>query len=340
VSPGGLPLRALRKLWRARLAWLLGTATLAPAGVVLAAWLGDVHPKIDVIGHFLLPALWLAAVTALLALPLRAPWLFMMAAATFSAGVVRVTGLTALQDQTRPALATLSVLQFNKWRDNPSPEAVDALVRARDPDLLVLIEARHGDHELLADKYPYVLAESRWELRPSHIRVLSRYPLTLQGFGRGLLGESRMIVDVETPAGPVRVVPFHFTRPWPFAYPDLQGTQAQSLAALVGQPATPLVLLGDCNCVPWGATARTLERSLGLSGFKARFHGTWPARVQSNRPDRGAWPRALGIPIDLVFASPDLRITGLEVLDDSAGSDHRPVSFNLAILPPAPNPVR
>jgi endonuclease/exonuclease/phosphatase (EEP) superfamily protein YafD len=333
-------MRTLRKVWRERLVWLLTASLFAPLAIVAAAWGGDLHPKIDVFGHFLLPALWLAGATALLAIALRAPRLFFFAIATLGLGAARVTGLAFVPTPVVAPVAKISVLQINKWRDNPTPEAVAALIRARDADVVVLIEALHADRALFDDLYPHVIAESRWELRPSHIRVLSRHPLTLQGFGRGLLGESRMIIQVDTPHGPLRLVPFHFTRPWPFADPHIQAAQARSLSDLIGPADGPTLVLGDCNCVPWGATARLLERELGVHGASGRFEGTWPTRLQTRRPDSPLWPRVLGIPIDLAFASKDLRIANLDVIADPAGSDHRPVAFDLVFPtePGAPAP--
>ena len=51
--------------------------------------------------------------------------------------------------------------------------------------------------------------------------------------------------------------------------------------------------------------------------------GTWPTRL----------PPLLGAPIDHVFVSPDITVTGMRVLTeyDGAGSDHRPVVARIIV---------
>ena len=91
------------------------------------------------------------------------------------------------------------------------------------------------------------------------------------------------------------------------------------LAASLAEAEGSRLLIGDLNCTPWSPHFRALCRATGLRD-SALGHGvqaTW-------------FPRSLpiGIPIDHVLVSEDIRIESREV-GPNLGSDHRPVVVDL-----------
>ncbi len=124
-----------------------------------------------------------------------------------------------------------------------------------------------------------------------------------------------VILDLETPAGPLRVITLHLSLAQP-----LRIAQMRTLAQfLTRRPARPTLLLGDLNeWRPWGGLALA-PRLLGR-----RFHGpvlpTFPARLPM-------------LPLDRILADRRGAITGAEVLSGPlarTASDHRPLRATLS----------
>ncbi len=83
----------------------------------------------------------------------------------------------------------------------------------------------------------------------------------------------------------------------------------------------PVIFAGDFNTTPTARLHRLIARETGLrSPTRLYTQGTYPADV----------PTFLALPIDRVYVSPGVRITGVSV-GPRVYSDHRPVLFTLEV---------
>ena len=83
----------------------------------------------------------------------------------------------------------------------------------------------------------------------------------------------------------------------------------------------PVIVAGDFNSAPTGSAHRVFGRSSGLGTWRTLLgRGTWPAWA----------PPALGLPIDRVWASGEVRLRAARV-GPRFRSDHRPIVVDLLI---------
>jgi endonuclease/exonuclease/phosphatase (EEP) superfamily protein YafD len=150
--------------------------------------------------------------------------------------------------------------------------------------------------------------------------ILSRYPLT--DVRRAVAsGWPQLGATVVVRAARVRIVDAHVVPPV-YLY-ERHRTQARQLRALVDGSPRPLVVAGDLNATEFNRTVQRLLATDLRSAHAARGRGlatTWP---------NGRWFPP--IRIDHVLVSDEVEV--LDVWEgDGAGSDHRPVIADLAIL--------
>lgn len=308
----------------ALLGLLLGGGS--PAGLVVAAsaLLADRGYVFDLIAQFTAPAVALTCVGALacaaaLRPRLAAAWLLALA-----------LQLAAMQPQLRPQVrptafgaAAVRVYFANLYVLNPAPVRAVASIAAEDPDVIVLIEV--GPRHLralgpLLRRYPHRLISTtgRFHGRDPRIVVASRYPLrTLANERRDGLAVTEAAVDA--PGAAFRLVATHLTRPWPFDDPGAQTRQARRLARRINAgDASRTLVVGDFNAVAAGAVMQRFAADARLTPLAAPA-GTWPAFA----------PAPFRIAIDNALAGSALSLTERRVGADT-GSDHRPVSFDVA----------
>jgi endonuclease/exonuclease/phosphatase family metal-dependent hydrolase len=220
------------------------------------------------------------------------------------------------------------------------------VIQAADADLVVLNEVDFASHwsgglnqgEILARVTGY---RNRVEQRNFDIRLpglsfvfgnvlLSRYPViaaryvklpaysTLESLMVG--AKAAALVTVETPQGPLAVVPVHLE----FREGNTRMRAAGTLQGLRQNEPAPTVLAGDFNTAPsgWpGGEGRTLLDSLLALG--------WGSPRAEGPPD----PRAFTFPTkdprdarDWVLSDPTLRVREVRVLHQAGPlSDHAPV---------------
>jgi endonuclease/exonuclease/phosphatase (EEP) superfamily protein YafD len=106
---------------------------------------------------------------------------------------------------------------------------------------------------------------------------------------------------------------------WTSLFEDLR-----TLADMAAAAPRPCIVAGDFNATPWSAAYRVFTAVSGLrdTALGRGVQATW-----------NAWLPAPRIPIDHVFASPDVAVARRAVGPD-VGSDHFPVEVTL-VLPPA-----
>lgn len=304
------------------------------AFMVAAAWLTRLHWTLDFIAIFLKPALIALLVmgSGLAALAVRRySWpragLAAGAFVAFLGGLPMVSGSAAPLSAGQQASA-ITIYQHNVLADNLDGTSIAAQVRELDPDIAVFIETSQfygvgPDLDPLSDTWPHEVRDAPRPARQASLRIISKYPVSEPFVLRERGYPALISARVETPNGPLTVIGTHFTRPWPFDWPNAQVEQLAGLQALLARSECPCVLVGDFNSPPWGRLARELRDEQGLHALPLGWRGTW----------HEALPSVVSIPIDLSFASDDLAFGTFRVLP-AGGSDHNAVMFEIAPAQP------
>ena len=148
----------------------------------------------------------------------------------------------------------LTLYQKNLRFDATAQADLEAEIRALSPDVLTLQEVT-GDNfamvERLRADYPYQV-HCPWRAVGGPA-IVSRLAVT----ERYCLVNGLALARIEGPTGPLWLASLHLEWPWPFGQSEQLG---RVLAILEGLDA-PLVLAGDFNMVPWGASVRRVAEA-------------------------------------------------------------------------------
>jgi len=232
---------------------------------------------------------------------------------------------TVAEDATR-----VKVLSFNMLTSNIEYDQVIDLIDTHQPDI-VAIQELSVDMSLLmndelSDIYPYQEVYA-WD-DPRGIGIWSQYPLT-EGPLRTTHKWERWLHSATVEIGDKQLF-FLNVHLWPTGTLDqelfaralrIQETQVAEIHAIISAEAKPTLLVGDFNASPTNETYTLLEQELHDTwrqvGFGPGF--TFPSAGTFN-----SWlPRLLRI--DYFWTKGAIKPLSLEVLPDSAGSDHFPL---------------
>ena len=217
---------------------------------------------------------------------------------------------------------TFKVLSYNVGRRNRDVNAMAAVIRREQPDILLLQELRQDRVKdfinNLDDLYPD--AELHFTYDPDTLQaVASRYPQTLLAMmpekGRA------QKVQLETPNGPVTVINIHTYFPdWQGRYEETSSLLAEDVIPTDG----PLILGGDFNTTDQTQIYRMVNQHLYNAHQEAGwgFGFTFPFR---RRPIRGIFPVPQVVRIDHIFFDDHFFAQSAGTLTESGGSDHLPV---------------
>jgi endonuclease/exonuclease/phosphatase (EEP) superfamily protein YafD len=97
-----------------------------------------------------------------------------------------------------------------------------------------------------------------------------------------------------------------------------QNQQAQILIDFIEQQEGAMVLSCDCNSMETSESMRMLSKVL-LSGSRETGWRPFGRTLNGTEPDNGLWR------IDYVLFRGEFEAVGAFLLNDSGGSDHRPV---------------
>ena len=213
------------------------------------------------------------------------------------------------------------LLVSNVRQGNKRHEGLERLVAAEDPDVIGLVEVNSRWREALGAlraRYPhhYELPDERYV----GLGLYSRLPLEDARVLRLPDATPALAATLATSCGEVRLVLVHPVAPVSRKQVRRRNAQILAFARYAASTAGPLVMAGDFNVTMWNEGYRPLETLAGLANArKGRGIGpTWPS----------LWP--LGVPIDHVLTSPELRVHDFRVLD-SIGSDHRPIAVKFSV---------
>jgi endonuclease/exonuclease/phosphatase (EEP) superfamily protein YafD len=216
--------------------------------------------------------------------------------------------------------ATMNVFHRNRRHD-----LAEEFARAVHADFLMAVEmtpAWQRALDSLQDIYPHVIAETRQT--PHGLVLYSRHPcVRCDVLDLGGTGIATIVGDFEVNGTIVRVVGTHFRVPVTQREANRMRAHVAGIIAYLQQRPIPTILLGDLNTTPWSEYFRTLVGGTGLrdSSLGLGVHSTWPA-----------WVPLPGVPIDHCLVSENISVLARRV-GPWIGSDHRPVTVDLAISP-------
>jgi endonuclease/exonuclease/phosphatase (EEP) superfamily protein YafD len=222
-----------------------------------------------------------------------------------------------------PARRWVRLLVSNVHHSNRDHARLLDLVERENPDVVGLLEVNSQWLRELAPLragYPhhYELPGERHE----GLSLYSRLPLEnaralrLPGAGSALA----IAATLEAAGGDVEFVLAHPMSPIGPQYIRQRNIQIAALAKHAAAAQAPLVLAGDLNLTMWNAAYRPLVTVAGLHNAR-KGHGidpTWPALGP------------IGVPIDHVLATRDVRLRNFRVLP-SIGSDHYPLTTEFSM---------
>ena len=262
-------------------------------------------------------------------------------AVLFAAVNVAVLSTRGFGDESFPtrAPAELSVLTWNTLGDAPGVERIADLVIAERADIVVLPETSQEAAVAIAE-------QTRLQGRPMWV-----YSFAFDYIAKARSTSILVSVDlgeytVDDSVGNTSVLPSMVLRPADGTGPTIIGVHP--VAPIPGElenwrtdlrwiesvcRGEQVILAGDLN-----ATAdhfRVVDPEAGVAGLG--FGDCLNAGLMTGNGAVGTWPTRLppmlGAPIDHVFVTPDIAVTGMRVItsEDGSGSDHRPVVARLIL---------
>lgn len=302
--------------------WSNWTARAAVAGAGAATALGFAEPAwwgFSVLASFRVQQAGVLALgSALLALT-GSRRLALLGAAGALANLAVLAPLYAGGRPAPDGPERLRVASWNLEYSNESYDEVIGVLRALDAEVVFLIEAYEPwEDRLAAASLDYEVQRPR---DVNGLLVLTRRPVEVRPLS---WPQGRQFVEVPATLGgrTVRVLGVHTRAPISGESTAARGEQLQAMAAITGDSAEPVVVLGDMNIAPWAHDLRAALEAGRLVDSTRGFglQPTWPAWSW-------AWP--LRVPIDQALHSPDL-VTVERAVGPSHGSDHRLLTVTLA----------
>ncbi len=308
---------------------LLGIGALL-ALLTAVGYLGRLWWRFDLVAHFRLQYLvcLLGAAVGLAALRrfrLAGVCLLVSVANLAAVAPLYLGSPAALDDVPVEERVRLRALSLNLHEANRNHEAVRALVRDEQPDLLLLMEYTERWFEDLVDLtdiYPHVIA--RPQGGPFGIALFSAHPF--ESADIEFIGEEphpTVVARITIGDAPLTVIGTHPRPPLGAEASRLRNEQLADLADRAGQIAPPLLLLGDLNITRFSPYFRRLlaHSSLRDSAVGFGYQPTWPT-----------YAPPLLIPIDHALVSEGVGILDRRV-GPHVGSDHYPLIIDFELAP-------
>jgi endonuclease/exonuclease/phosphatase (EEP) superfamily protein YafD len=300
------------------LSWLALVLALLP---LAAGWLWPA----ELAAHFTAHLVATAAVLALLLLALRRPVASLAAMLAVAIGLSRMLPVLSTAAEAAPSDASghaLRVLQWNVLRAGPDAAAQVAWIRGLrpEPDMLVLFEtgaAFARAARALDDRFVLLAASLRED--NFGIMVLSRSARATATLVRHA-GTDTPSVHIDPCPGAsasARIVATHPPPPLGKLLYRHRSAQLAEIAEQARDRPGELVVLGDMNVTPWSPD---YHRFVTEAGLRLLHAGPLPPSTWAPGP----LPLALGLPIDLVSASPGVRLLQ-QHRGPRLGSDHAAV---------------
>lgn len=214
---------------------------------------------------------------------------------------------------------TLRVVSFNLWVGNQKPADVVRFVTGSGADIVVMqeVDARLEAALLPALKAVYPYAQSCAQRNCGLVLLAKREPVASGGSDRTPREAPMLWARFSNGDGrEFTVSDVHLAYPF---QPDWQARQIETLIRRLGELQGTQIIAGDFNLTPFSWKLNALSAETGY-----RRHATFAASWPGNR----LLPFVL---LDNLLSTPDVRSAGVAVAAASYGSDHRRVTFDLAL---------
>jgi endonuclease/exonuclease/phosphatase (EEP) superfamily protein YafD len=276
-------------------------------------------PYFELINHFRpFVALGIVALVALawFAGSRRARW-FSAAVLAVNAGLLLVPLVYAAETAPR---SSLRITTFNLWVGNE--ESLSDMIRfvtETGADIVIMQEVDARLERALVPTlrltYPYVASCAQ---RNCGLLLLSkREPVTSGASDRTPNDPPLVWARFSTGNGhDFTVTGVHLA--WPFQ-PEWQARQIETLIRRFGEAEGTQIIAGDFNLTPFSWKLNRLTAASGLRRH-ATFGASWPA-----------FPLFPFVLLDNLLSTPDVRSVAVSIASSGYGSDHRPVTFDLAL---------
>ncbi len=312
---------------RRTLAALASGAAAVLLLLTLAGYVERLGPALEVIANFRLHLAVLSGALGIflgLARQRRGAGLAVLAALIATAGLGPVFDTVERPGTGRP----LTLFYANLWDRNPQHQALAAMLRTVDADILITSETTRSVAEGaggLRAGYPYRLVAPGTgdALRTA---IWSKYPLSdAELYLNNTVAPTGAAAVADLGDGTtLGLIGAHFSRP----FERLHRTQVEALGPMAERLGRPLIVAGDFNASPWSwlvARAAEVTGTNILGGYRV----TWKGRY---RTPLGPLPAPWGHQIDQMLLSGGIGVETVETVD-LPGSDHRGLLVRLRIPP-------
>jgi endonuclease/exonuclease/phosphatase (EEP) superfamily protein YafD len=215
--------------------------------------------------------------------------------------------------------SSLRIITFNLWGGhNQSPDQVVSFIAQSGADIVVLqeVDARLEGAivPVLRAVYPYAVSCPE---RSCDILLLSRRePVASAALDRTSEDPALLWARFSSADGrDFTVNGVHLA--WPFD-PEWQARQIESLIRRFDEAEGTQIIVGDFNLTPFSWKLNRLAAATGLRRH-ATFGASWPA-----------FPLFPVVLLDNLLSTPDVHTADVAIGSSGYGSDHRPVTFDLA----------
>lgn len=303
---------------------LVSWVTIVTCLGTVTAFLGRLGWLVELTVHFRAQScVVLAICAALLAIKKRRLARLAAAGALVNAALVGPIYFRVAAPAASPESRAIRLLLSNVDVVNRNYEAVRALVRSTDPDVIVLVEVTKrwlDEVALLKRAYPVALEQglggrfglavySRLPMERSDLRILTDVALPI--------ARVRIMLDGQ----PLTIVAAHPIAPTTPFYAARRNRQLAELGRIVAALDGRVVVIGDLNVTPWSPYFHDLLRAGRLRDSRQGF-GVQPS-----------WPvifLPMLIPIDHCLVSDGIAVRSRRI-GPSVGSDHFPVIVEVSM---------
>lgn len=308
--------------WFGRLGLVVSGLMLIAAGVGLASpYLTPRWIEFDLLSHFRMHFIGLAIVAAV-ALVLRRLWLPVIAAGIIATPLM-ISLLPMLDEKPAGAMATadgevpFKILTVNTWYRNNDWPMLESYLRKEDADVVVMMEFGQSKQPLvekLKALYPY--RRDCISIKNCRLVLLAKKPFEAANHKVRWGGPPIIWAKFGDDLGGLTVIGVHLSRP-PSA--SAQVRQVRELAKETLKVGDPVVVAGDFNATQWSIVLNAFQEFSGL--WRLTGEPTWPTFF-FGFPQLG---------IDHIFISNGVRPLAYPRRGEDIGSDHLPLSAQLAV---------
>lgn len=309
----GRDIRLLRSLVK----YLTIAVVVAVSAATLLGALAVLYPYLELINHFRLALLAASAAAVPMAFWAGARKLRLASVCLLLVNVL-FGSAPLIAQASSAAQPSLRVTTFNVWINNPKPQKVVDYLRETDADIVVLQEV--GDHleqvivPPLRDKYPHVVSCAR---RNCGLAMLSKTAWLDAGSSDRTRASPPIVwARFAGATKPYVVTGLHLAFPF---QPDMQVDHMNWLADRAQRERGTQIVVGDFNLSPF---------SFKLNAFAQK------ANLRQHALLGASWPGHRFVPvvlIDNLLASPDVKAVKVSYGPQSYGSDHYPLTFDIAL---------